>query len=68
MYSIWDDLLPSNEVFLESLIQHNLLTDVDTVILNSIPNFVSESDPYVDQYYYAWIFKSWDSPIEKKSQ
>ena len=40
MYPISDDLLPSDEVFLESLIQYDLLMDVGSVVPNYNPRVI----------------------------
>ena len=39
MCTIWDGLLPSDEVFLDSLIHSDLLLDVGSIVTNSNPNF-----------------------------
>ena len=44
MCPIWDGLLPSDEVFLESLIQYDLLLDVGSVVTKSNPDFPSKPD------------------------
>ena len=44
MCPISDDLLPSDEVFLESLIQSDLLLDVGLVVTNSNPDLPSKPD------------------------
>ena len=44
MYPISDDLLPSDEVFLESLIQFDLLLDVGSVVTKYNPDLHSKLD------------------------
>ena len=61
MCPISDDLLPSDEVFLESLIQSNLLLDVDSVVTKSNPDF--PSNPNLSSY--VGIVESFDSPLEQ---
>ena len=48
MCPISDDLLPSDEVFLESLIQSDLLLDVGLVVTKSKVDFPSEYDWFDD--------------------
>ena len=62
MCSISDDLLPSDEVFLESLIQSDLLLDVGSVVTKSKPNLPSKTDlsSYVD------LVESLDSSFEQQ--
>ena len=66
MYSIWDDLLPSDEVFLEYLIQSNLFMDVDSIVAKSNPDLLSEYDPSTGRYSYVYIVESLGSPIEQQ--
>ena len=54
MCPISNDLLPSNEVFLESLIQSDLLLDVGSVVTKSNPNLSS----------YVGLVESFDSSFE----
>ena len=42
MCPISDDLLPLDEVFLESLIQSDLLMDVDSVVIKYNPDLLSK--------------------------
>ena len=44
MYYIWDNLLPSDEVFLESLIQSDLLMDVGSIVTKSNLGLLNKSD------------------------
>ena len=44
MCPISDDILPSDEVFLEYLIQSDLLLDVGSVVTKSNPDFPSKHD------------------------
>ena len=66
MYSTWDGLIPSDEVFLESLIQYDLLMDVESIVFKSNPDSLVESDPYDNRSSYVCIVESLDSPIEEQ--
>ena len=66
MCPIWDGLLPLDELFIESMIQYDLLMDVDSVVIKSNPNFLSESDPSIDQSSYVSIVESLEYPIEQQ--
>ena len=48
MCPILDDLLPSDEVFLESLIQFDLLLDFGSVVTKSNPSFLTNLDLPMD--------------------
>ena len=48
MCPISDDLLPLDEVFLESLIQSDLLLDVGSVVTKSNPDLLNKNDIFVD--------------------
>ena len=45
---ISDDLLPLDEVFLESLIQSDLLLDVGSVVTKSNAELINKTDLFVD--------------------
>ena len=60
MCPILDDLLPSDEVFLESLIQFDLLMDVSSVMTKSSPDFPSKHDLSS----YVGLVESLESPFE----
>ena len=60
MCPISDDLLPLDEVFLESLIQSDLLLDVGLVVTKSNPDFPSKHALSS----YVGIFESLDFPFE----
>ena len=60
MCPISDDLLPLDEVFLESLIQSDLLLDVGLVVTKS--NLDLPSNP--DLSYYVGLVDSFDSSFE----
>ena len=45
---ISDDLLPLDEVFLESLIQYELLLDFGSIVTKSNPDFISNFDLPMD--------------------
>ena len=62
MYPIWDCLLPSDEVFLESLIQYDLLLDVGSVVTNSNPDLPSK--PKFSSY--VGLVESLDSSFEQQ--
>ena len=62
MCPISDDLLPLDEVFLESLIQSDLLFDVGSVVTKSNPNFLSKPDLSMDRSCYVGLFEFLDSP------
>ena len=62
MCPILDDLLPLDEVFLESLIQSNLLLDVGSVVTKSNPNLPSNPDLYS----YVGLVESVDSSFEQQ--
>ena len=64
MCPISDDLLPLDEVFLESLIQSNLLLDVGSVVNKSNPNLISNIVLPMDWSSYFDLVESLDSPIE----
>ena len=64
MCPISDDLLPSDEVFLEYLIQSNLLLDVGSVVTNSDPYFLSRLDLPMDRSSYVDLVESFDSSFE----
>ena len=62
MCPISDDLLPSDEVFLESLIQSDLLLDVGSVVTKSSHDFPSKPDLSS----YVGLVESFDSSFEQK--
>ena len=62
MCLISDDLLPSDEVFLESLIQSDLLLDVGSVVTKSNPNLPSNPDLSS----YVGLVESFDSSFESE--
>ena len=62
MCPISDDLLPSDEVFLESLIQPDLLLDVGSVVTKYNPDFPSKPDLSS----YVGLVESFDSSFEKQ--
>ena len=64
MCPISDDLLPSDEVFLESLIQSELLLDVGSVVTKSNPYFLSKFDLPMDRSSYVGIVEYFDSSFE----
>ena len=66
MCSILDDLLPSDEVFLESLIQSDLLLNVDLVVTKSNPDFISKLNLPMDRSSYVGIVESFDSSFEQQ--
>ena len=42
--SLWDGLLPSDEVFLESMMQFDLLMNIESIVVTSILELLIESD------------------------
>ena len=66
MCSIWDGLLYSNEVFLESLIHYDLLLDVGSILTKSNPDFLSHIDISMDWSSYVGIFEFLESPLEQQ--
>ena len=64
MFPILDDLLPLDEVFLESLIQSNLLLDVGSVVTKSNPDLLSKLDLPMDRSSYVDLVESFDSSFE----
>ena len=60
MSPISDDLLPSDEVFLESLIQSDLLLDVGSVVTKYNPDFPMDRSSYVG------LIESFDSSFEQQ--
>ena len=63
---ILDDLLPSDEVFLESLIHYDILLDVGSVVTKYNPNFLSKPNIPMDRSSYVGIFDFLDSPFEQQ--
>ena len=66
MCPILDDLLPSVEVFLESLIQSNLLLDVGSIVTKSNPDFLSKINIAMYQSSYVGLVEFLDSPFEQQ--
>ena len=66
MCPLSDDILPSDEVFLESLIQYDLILDVGSVVTNSNPDFLSKDNIPMDRSSYVGIFDYLDSPFEQQ--
>ena len=62
MCPISDVLIPSDEVFLESLIQSDLLLDVSSIVTNYNPNFPSK--PNISSY--VGLVQSFDSSFEQQ--
>ena len=62
MCPISDDLLPSDEVFLESLIQSDLFLDVSSVVTKSNSDLPSNSD----LSFYVGLVESFDSSFEQQ--
>ena len=61
MCPISNDLLPSDEVFLESLIHSELLLDVGSIVTKSNPNLLSR--PNLSSY--VGLVESFDSSFEQ---
>ena len=64
MCLISDNLLPLDEVLLDSLIQSNLLMDVGSVVTKYNPNFLNKTDIPMDWSSCVGISESSDSPFE----
>ena len=62
MCPISDDLLPSDEVLLESFIQYDLLLDVGSVVTKSNPDLPTKPDLSS----YVGLIESFDSPFEQQ--
>ena len=62
MCPISDDLLPSNEVFLESFIQSDLLLDVGSIVTKSNLDFGSK----LDLSSYVGLVESFESSFEQQ--
>ena len=66
MCHVSDDLLPSDEVFLESLIQFDLLLDVGSVVTKYKPDLLINLDFPMDQSSYVGVVESFDSSFEQQ--
>ena len=66
MCPISDDLLPLDKVFIESLIQSNLILDVGSVVTKSNLDFLSKPDIPMDWSSYVGLFESLDSSFEQQ--
>ena len=66
MYPISDDLLPSDEVFLEYKIQYVLLLDVGLVVTKSNLEVLNKPDLVVDRYPYFGLVESSNSPFDQQ--
>ena len=66
MCPISDDLLPLDEVFLESLIQSDLLLDVGSVVTKYNLILLSKLDLPMDRSSYVGLIESLDSPFEQQ--
>ena len=64
MCPILDDLLPSDEVFLEYLIQSDPFLDVGSVVTKYNPDFLSNPHLPMDQSFYVGFVESFESPIK----
>ena len=64
MCPILDDLLPSDEVFLESLIQSDLILDVGLVVTKYNPDLLSKPDFPMDRSSYVGLVDFLDSSFE----
>ena len=60
------DLLPLDEVILESLIQSGPVLDVGSVVTKYKPNFISNPNIPMDWSSYVGIFEFLDSPFEQQ--
>ena len=66
MCPISDDLFPSDEVFLESLIQSDLLLDVGSVVNKSNPDLLNKPDISFDRSPSIGLVESLRSPFKPK--
>ena len=66
MCPILNDLLPSDEVFLESLILSDLILDVVSVVTKSNPDFLSKTNFPMDQSSYVGLVETFDSSFEQQ--
>ena len=64
MCPISDDLLPSDEVFLDCLIEFDLLMDVGLVMTKYNHDFLSKTYIPMDRSSYVGIFEFLDSPFK----
>ena len=66
MCPISDDLLPSDEFFLKSLIHSDLLLDVGSVVTKSNPDLINKTNLSVDRSSYVGLFASLESSCEQQ--
>ena len=66
MFPIWDGILHSGKVFLESLIQYELLLDVGLVVTKYNPDLLSKFDLPMDRSSYVGLVEFLDSPFEQQ--
>ena len=66
MCPISGDLFPSDEVFLESLIQFDLLMDVGSVVPNSNFDLLNKLDISIDRSPSIGLVESSNSPFDQK--
>ena len=66
MCPISEDLLPSDEVFLQSLIQSDLLLDVGLVVTKSNPDFLSKPNFPMDQSSFVGLVEFLDTPFKQQ--
>ena len=66
MCTIWDGLLPSDEVFFDSLIHSGLLLDVGSIVTTSNPDLLHEPDISIDRSSCVDVVESLDSPFEQQ--
>ena len=66
MCPISDDLLPSDEVFLESLIQSNILLDVGLVVTKSNSDLLNKLDLSIDRSPSIGLVESLNSPFDQQ--
>ena len=65
MCPISDDLLPSDEVFLESLIHSELLLDVGSIVTKSNPELLNKLDLSIDLSTSIGLVESSNSPFDQ---
>ena len=66
MCPISNYLLPSDEVFLESLIQSDLVLDVGSVVIKSNPDLLSKTNFPMDRSSYVGLVEFSDSPFKQQ--
>ena len=66
MCPISNDLVPSDEVLLESLIQLDLILDISLFVTKSNPDLIHKLDIYIDRPPYVGLVESFDSSFAQQ--